>query len=350
MAGMGAYMATTASSLISDDTPVDSNGTKTSVEISVNPAFSPYTSLKAAFESKRSNFFGIKMEDRHENFGNGNAGIRLKRIPRDPKTLYTAGGVSGEEEPHSFFLSFEITNNRHLCSVSSTGLLQNPCIYSRLIPYQRRGTWFDAEELLGGSPWGFGLRQKGEPPVRLPMTHGATVEMLATIFQIFNYQQDNINAQLLAFAPQTTTSFFQNPRAILAVVSVQNQGKTSWEGSLLAPNLRDLSDVNSSNGVAMPVESPHPRFTEHPVPIKPGYEAIICLDGSAWNPTCPEIAFKLAPDQDRTFCFGLLLAENVDALHETGRQIRQQSVLKWLNETARGRTERYGELVIPSDS
>ena len=316
---------------------------------SAGAVFSPFPSLRAALNSKCSAFFGIKMEERLENLGNGKTGTRLKRVPRDPNTLYTADGVSGEEEPHSFFLTFEVTNNRILCSTSSTGLLQAPCIFSRLVPSQRRGSWFQAEELLCGSPWGFGLRLKGDQAVRLPMTHGSTVELLATVFPLFGYRHDPVHVRLLVFAPQSGGPRGMNPRALVAVAQVWNRGAAPWEGSLLAPNLRDLSEVNPANGLATPDQSPHPRFTEHPAPIKPGYEAIICLDDAVWNPGCPEVSMRLEPGQDRIFSFGLLLGQSPDELRRLGPELRQRTALDWLNETARLRAERYGFLSIPAD-
>jgi len=309
----------------------------------------PFASFNRVFSGKCSEFFGVKMEERTENFGNGKAGVRAKRAARDPKTLYLAGGVSGEEEPHSFFLTFEITNNRILCSASSTGLLQHPCIFSRMASSQRRGERFQAEELLGGSPWGFGLRVADAQPLRLPMTHGSTLKLLETVFPIFVYQHGTASVELLAFAPQIGGPDHPNPRALLVIAQVRNQGQGLWQGSLLAPNLRDVAEVNASNGVATPVESPHPRFTEHPVPLQPGFEAMICLDETQWSPTCPEVSLQLEAGQERYLTFGLLLGQSCDELRQTATQLRQRSALEWLNETVGGRIQRYGQLSIPEN-
>ena len=308
-----------------------------------------FTSLSDVFSGKCSQFFGVKMEERVENFGNGKTGTRAKRVARDPKTLYLAGGVSGEEEPHSFFLTFEVTNNQILCSASSSGLLQHPCIFSRMVPSQRRGSWFQAEELLGGSAWGFGLRAKDQPPIRLPMTHGSTVKLLNTVFPIFGYKHEHMNLQLLVFAPQIGGPDRPSPRALLVVARLRNESETPWQGSLLAPNLRDVGEVNASNCVATPAESPHPRFTEHPVPLQPGFEAVVCLGSTQWSPTCPEVRLELDAGQERFLTFGLLLGQNPDELRQTARQLRERPILDWLNETLKGRTERYGQLSIPAD-
>jgi hypothetical protein len=144
-------------------------------------AGTPFSSLSEIFSAPRSTCFGVKVEEREEPFGNGQSGRRLKLVPRDPRTLYRADGLSGEEEPHSFQLTFEITNNSILCSANQGGLLKHPCIFSRMVPARRRGKDLTSEELVGGSAWGFGVIQGGRP-IRLPMTHGAQVELLGSVF------------------------------------------------------------------------------------------------------------------------------------------------------------------------
>jgi len=306
--------------------------------------FHPFSSLEEAPDGPRSAFFGVKVED-----VSTAAGVRRQRLPRDSKTRYPAGGVSGEEEPHSFFLSFDITNNSILCSATSTGLLQSPCIFSRMVSAERRGRKFDAAELLGGSAWSFGIRRRGERPVRLPMTHGATAELLASAFPIFGYSYGDLRIRILTFALSQGGPRGTDPRALLAVLEVRNAGPEIIEASVLAPNLRDEAEVSEATGLASPVESPHPRFTEHPVPIRPGHEAIVCLDGMAWSPRCPEVACSLKPGDVRILSFGLLLGRSVEELQTTARVLRGRSVLEWLNTTWRACLDRYGRLSIAED-
>ena len=83
-----------------------------------DPMAPPFPSLSSVFQGPRSRYFGVKAEERDEPFGDGRSGRRRKLVPRDPKTYYTADGLSGEEEPHSFQLTFEITNNSILCSAT----------------------------------------------------------------------------------------------------------------------------------------------------------------------------------------------------------------------------------------
>src|SRR5512136_1910378 len=98
-----------------------------------------FSSLSSIFDAPKSRYFGVKAEERFEKFVNGQSGSRVKLVPRDPKTYYMADGLSGEEEPHSFQLTFEITNNSILCSANQSGLLKHPCIFSRMVPARRRG-------------------------------------------------------------------------------------------------------------------------------------------------------------------------------------------------------------------
>jgi len=308
----------------------------------------PFRSLPSIFEAPRSKYFGVKVVERFESFGNGQSGQRLKLVPRDSKTYYLADGLSGEEEPHSFQLTFEITNNHILCSATQSGLLKNPCIFSRMVPARRRGRELVAEELLGGSAWSFGLIRKGGRPVRLSMTHGAEVELLGAVFPLFKYHLDDLTVRLLAFAPESSETGTKAPRAILTLVEVHNEGKESWQGSLLAPGLRDVANADAT-AISTPVESPHPRFTELPVPIAPAYEAVMCLDPTRWNPRCPEVYVSVEPGERRIFSVALLLGTSVEDLRNTSKEILGRGVLSWFNETWTAREKRYGRLSIPSE-
>ncbi|MFB3881371.1 MAG: hypothetical protein ACE149_08905 [Armatimonadota bacterium] len=296
-------------------------------------AFQPYASLEAALDGPRSEFLGITPQ----------------RRPRDSKTRYTAGGVSGAEEPPTFHLSFEVTNNQILCSLTSTGLLKNPCIFSRRVAAHRRGRQFMGEQLLGGSPWSFLLRRTGEEPVSLHSTHGVSVELLGDLFPLFTYQCEGLRTRLLALAPETGGPSSVRPRAILVIAQVENPGAEAIQATLIVPGIREAGDADRSSALSAPVESPHPRFTENPVPIQPGYEAVMCLDHNAWSPTFPELSFSLPPGGQGIFAFAFLLGETPEELRRTGELLRTRSTLDWLNQTWRSRAERYGRLRIPDD-
>lgn len=326
-------------------------GSVASTEDQINgPGVTPadFRSLASIFETPRSKYFGVKVGEQYESFGNGQSGRRLKLLPRDAKTLYLADGLSGEEEPHSFQLTFEITNNRILCSATQSGLLKNPCIFSRLVPSRRRGKELIAEELVGGSAWSFGLLPKAGQPVRLPMTHGAQVELLGAVFPLFTYTVGALTVRLVAFAPEYSETGRESPRAILTFVKLHNKDKEEWQGSLLAPGLRDVAEAHMT-AVSTPVESPHPRFTENPVPIAAGYEAVMCLGSTRWIPRCPEVDASVQPEGRATFSFALLLGTSVETLRNTRQKLLERSALSWFNETWTAQDKRYGHLYIPAE-
>jgi hypothetical protein len=294
--------------------------------------FQPFTSLDAALDGPRSEFFGITSE----------------RRPRDAKTRYLAGGVSGAEEPQTFHLSFEVTNNQILCSLTSTGLLQNPCIFSRLVPAERRGREFMGEQLLGGSPWSFVVEREGGEPASLHLTHGVSVELLGSLFPLFTSEHGGLRARLLAFAPEVREPPVA-PRAIVTILQIHNPGGEATAASLLIPNVREASDADLASDMAAPNESPHPRFTEHAVPIRPGYEAVTCLDDTGWHPAFPRVGFALQPGEDAIFSFAFLLGETPEEVRQTRQLVRERTALEWLNETWRSRVHRCGRLSIPED-
>ena len=313
----------------------------------------PFRSVSAVFQAPRSRFFGVAVEDRDEPFGDGRSGRRRKLVPRDPLTYYTADGLSGEEEPHSFQLTFEITNNSILCSATQGGLLKHPCVYSRRVPARRRGRDIISEELVGGSAWGFGLVRDGAAPVRLPMTHGTQVELLGSVFPLFSHRVEELSVHLVAFAPRRAGRAEPAPRAILAFLRVENQGTGPWHGSLLTPPLQDaagsgLDTLEPTRAVSTPVESPHPRFTELPLPLAPGYEAVLALDGTRWDPGCPAVRLSLAPGESVVHGFALLLGTSPAELNETRESLQGRSALDWFNDTWRASEERYGRLSVPS--
>ena len=311
-----------------------------------SPAPAPFATLSSVFDGPRSRFFGVKAEERDEPFGDGRSGRRRKLVPRDPKTYYMADGLSGEEEPHSFQLTFEITNNSILCSATQGGLLKHPCVFSRMVPARRRGRDLVSEELVGGSAWGFGLLRDGGTPLRLPMTHGAQVELLGAVFPLFSYRVDDLSVQLVAFAPRPVDRAEAPPRALLALVKVENLGSGAWEGSLLAPGLPDAA---GDAAVSTPVESPHPRFTELPVPIAPGYEAVMCLDDTRWDPRCPAVRLSLGPGASVVRGFALLLGTSPADVQRTRQSLVRRTALDWWNETWRASERRYGRLSVPSE-
>lgn len=310
-------------------------------------AAKPQGTWADVFAAAASPFFGVKIQQREEPFGNGRTGTRRKRVARDPATYYQPGGISGEEEPHSFGLSFEITNNNILCSATAEGMLRNPLIFSRMVETFRRGQSFRAAELLGGSPWSFAILREGDAARRLPMTAYSTVELLDALYPRFRFETAGLVVHQLAFAPDLGGNPTDNPRALIVVLYLVNPADQPWRGALLAPNLCDADEPPCPAWLASPAESPHPRFTEHPVPVGAGYEAILNLNAEAWWPRCPQLPVSLAPHESRPFCFGLLLDSSVDRVRASAHKLRQRSALEWFEPTRQTNRRRYGALSIP---
>ena len=178
------------------------------------------------------------------------------------------------------------------------------------------------------------------------MTHGAQVELLGAVFPLFSYRVDDLSVQLVAFAPRRVDPTQAPPCALLALVKIENLGSTTWEGNPPAPGLPDAT-VNAA--VSTPVESPHPRFTELPVPIAPGYEAVMCLDDTRWEPRCPAVRLSLGPGASAVHGFALLLGTSPVDVERTRQSLVRSTALEWWNETWRASEKRYGRLSVPSE-
>jgi hypothetical protein len=313
-----------------------------------------FASLEAALNGPKGAFFGVTTENRRVAFGDGTEGVRSRRVPRDPCTRYTAGGVSGEEEPKSYFFNLEISNNSILCSANDTGLLEHPCIYSRLVATRRRGREFLAEELLCGSPWGFALAEADDRPVYLPMTHGITFELLHCLYPVYHFVVGDIRARLLVFAPDAAAPEAEGvecdfPRALITVMELHNSGAGAWSGRVIPPRIADALHPGGAGSLAAPAASPHPHFTEHPVPMRPAYEGVHLLDGLEWSTPEHEIVAELQPGNSASYALAFILGEEPGELSRTAKILDRRSALEWLNASLAGRLRRYGNLEIPSD-
>jgi hypothetical protein len=150
----------------------------------------------------------------------------------------------------------------------------------------------------------------------------------------------------LAFAPDGGGSIAQNLRAIVVVMQVRNSSQERWRGALLTPTLKDASGPATASWIASPAESPHPRFTEHPVPIAPGYEAMVCLEGTEWYRRRAAIEMEIAANETRYYSFALLLDSSTERVKRTAELVRQKSALDWFSNTWKANAQRYGRLAI----
>ncbi|MHC4480912.1 MAG: hypothetical protein ACYS1C_08100 [Planctomycetota bacterium] len=274
------------------------------------PSFEPFESLTAALDGPRSACFGLTEE----------------RRPRHSASHY---GAEGED------LTFDVSNNRILCSISSRGLLENACILTGVAPAtgdrakHLRGCYVQ-KELIGGGPWGFAVASGGAAPVSLHEMPGVGVDLLGNVFPLFTYRHGSLRLRLLAFAPMSTAKGAAAPRAVIVVLQAVNEGAEAGDAVLLAPErVPDVAQVAAEGGAAC--------------------EAVTCLDGTAREPGWPALALRAEPGQCVEFSLAFLLGESAGELGRTAELLRERTTLEWLNETWRYHAERLGRLAIPDE-
>jgi hypothetical protein len=296
-----------------------------------------------------SAFFGVKMEERPDDFGNGATGRRVKRVGRDDRSYYRPDGVSGEEEPHSFGLTFEIGNHAILASIGSTGRIANPIMHDRMVWTRRRGREFEAARLVGGSAWNFALSEDGAESLQLHLLPGVAVGLIDSAFPVFRYEAGRLRVAQLVIAPEGTAGTDSNPRALLVYLRLENASASPWSGAIVPPAIPAIGSPAFEVWVSSPTESPHPRYTEHPVPIAVGSEAAMCLTSGVWNESGGRLHVSLAPGEHRTECFALLLGSDAADVRRQMHTLAARSPDAWLATSRKAHRSRYGTLRIAGE-
>ncbi|MFB3881372.1 MAG: glycoside hydrolase family 125 protein [Armatimonadota bacterium] len=228
-------------------------------------------------------------------------------------------------------VSFDVSNNQILCCLSATGLPMNACVLDDVVPgpglFDNLPGVLAHKELIGGGPWPFSLRLDTGETVRLHDLPGVSVALLGGLFPRFTFRHEGLLVQLLVFAPAAAPADATPPRAVVVVTHLGNETETSVEGALISPP--QVPDLSCAEG--------NPS----------SHEAIVCLDGTGWSATGPEVTFSLKAGESASFAFGLLMGGSGEELRRTGQSLAQQSALSWFNETWRRHTERLGRLSIP---
>jgi hypothetical protein len=214
--------------------------------------------------------------------------------------------------------------------------MENACILEGLAPAglsnRNLPGVYVYKELIGGGPWPVAIRRADDEPTSLHDVASVTVELLGGLFPLFIYEHDDLHIRLLAFAPTTAESSALSPRAVIAALHVRNDGDRPFEGAVLGPQaVADLSRVGGEPGAIA------------------GRESMLCLEGETWDPSSREIGLSLQPNQGTTVSLAFILGESGEELHRTGRLLRGQSALDWLNATWQFHVARLGRLSIPDD-
>ena len=267
--------------------------------------FRPFASFDDAFDGPVSEFFGVGPDGRGKR----------------PESYY---------QSVDRYVSFDISNNQLLCSISANGLLENACILRGLIPgpalFDNLPGVFAQKELVGGGPWPFSVQLDGEEQVDLHSLPGATADLLGNLFPRFTYRRGALLVRLLAFCPMSPDAA-RAPRAVIVAVQLRNEAERALQGALSAPaQVTDLAQVEEAGD---------------------GHEAMTCLDERKWQPRAPEVAFALGAGETAVLAFGFLLGESTEELLRTGKLLRERSALQWLNDTWQHHADRLGQLSLP---
>lgn len=150
--------------------------------------------------------------------------------------------------------------------------------------------------------------------------------MLGSLFPIYTYRQDNLQIRMLAFAPATTISLRGQPRAVILAFQFENRSERFMSLTLSVPNrVGEVEKIERAGAT----------------------EAVICLDGTSWQPDFPQITMTLEPGQAGTVALAYVVGENLGELRLTAARLREHTALDWINETWHYHATRLGRLSIP---
>ena len=251
------------------------------------------------FDAPGSNSFGVTEEGR----------------PKNGVTFYQAADPSSEE------MTFDISNNHIMASISRTGLFRHVCIAKGLsraaeTPDSLRGVRAE-KELIDGAPWLFTLAMQDQPPVSLHALSGTSVDLLDNLFPVYAFHDKGWRVRLMAFAPQAAPH--TAPRAVATVLLIENLGTQPLRGTV------------TTSLIALDNAAPE------------AHQAMVGWEHSAGAIT----DFDVAPGQSQAIALVLLLGENRDELQNTALALRAHDALWWFNTTRSWHRGRLGELSIP---
>lgn len=295
-------------------------------------------------------------------------GITSARQPKDTSnTYYTIPTPTGDNADDLTQPWFDVSNLNLLAELDSNGLIEYPLVYGPLAGYGQgadgQQQLFQATDFIAGTPWTFSISD-GSKTARLNTLPNTSVAFAELLFPTWTYRMNNLQVELLPFAPELAPSGQQQPRALVLVLKVSNTGTTTQPVTLSVPShLRDARSIDATlpratlyGSAASPIPANHqgdtrnyvPRFAEVG-PAIAGYEAILPLDGLSWSPAAPNVTFSLAPGAQRVLSFGYLVGGGVPELRFTRDWLLQKSVVQWLNATRSSLQSRLGTLSIPGD-
>jgi hypothetical protein len=243
-------------------------------------------------------------------------GLQADGAARDSMSYYDLRSAEPDR------LTFDISNQQILCSISRNGLLERSCIETAVAPIDMktledprwlRGHYVD-KRLARGGAWPLRLEIGGDA-VDLDKTAGIRAELLGALFPVFSGQHGNVRFQMLAFAPIDEARESTSPRAIVVVVALRNMGSSAAMGALYA------------------------RLPPNQEPS----QAMMMFGGASRGD------FRLEPGEGSHLALALLLDESRENLAETAARLAASSALDWLNQTWEYHAGRLGRLRIPEE-
>jgi hypothetical protein len=271
--------------------------------------FTRFRTLAEAFDGPASDHFGIESG---------------RTAAKDPRSRYS---LNHDRDPGVGRFRFDVSNNAILCSLWADGLPANAHVLKRLVrkATPNTGNHSSAEKVSAG-PWPFTVSRTDGPPMALHELPDVGLKVLGNLFPLYTYRQDHLQTRMLAFAPATTISSTGQPRAVVFAFQFENQSQRLMPLTLSASNRVEDVEKDERAGAT---------------------EAVICLDGTSWQPRFPQITMALAPGQAGTVALAYLVGENLGELRQTAAQLRAHTALDWLNETWHCHAARLGRLSIP---
>ena len=272
----------------------------------------PFGSLAEAFAGPRSRYFGAHPDG----------------SPKDPGTHYRSDTPG---------LVFEVSNGMILAAVDRHGRIVNA------VTMENGDTW------PGSSSWHFSVGT-GTQDVRLDRTAGIGVDLLGGLFPVHVFSLGYLRIRQLVFAPVGEGPAPARPRAIIVIFQLDNPGREAVEATLrVREDVVEADRLGPDSPRAVLDADCYPRYPERKKQFKPGYQAVACLDDTAWNPGHPSIRTAVPAGGTRIIALGLIVDATAEGVVRTARQIRERTAVEWLNETWAVHALRVGSLTIPGD-
>ncbi|MHC4983683.1 MAG: hypothetical protein ACYTF6_11050 [Planctomycetota bacterium] len=257
--------------------------------------FVPFESIASAMDAARSVFFGVG------------------RSPRNPESYYNRLDTSE--------LTFDVSNNQILCSITAEGLLEHACSLkgvSRGGPDANFVGAYVTKHVAAGGPWPFAVQVAGREAKALHELPGVAADLLGVVLPLFTYRLGALRARQLVFAPFSVGDVENSPRALIVALEVRNEGSSPCNAAIVPPR----------------PEAAGSR------------EQIVPLDVGGMN-SAGRCEFSLAAGERRVFSFAIGLGRDAEEARAAVQAVRRRTPLQWLNETLAYHARRLGELSIP---